>query len=293
MTIGQMRLFATAAQLENMTRAAELLHMSQSALSKNIAKLEAEVGAPLFSRSGKKVELNAAGTVFLACCNQVLRTVDSAVEEIRTVAAGDDHRIRIGSAGVCASMMECMAAFSREHPGTEFDVNSTVEYDDRVDINDYDVLVYPAGLKYEKFTGCRLGRERYYLAVSARDQLAGGGTVWPQQLEGRSMVFLRADRDHPEMPYTLCAALAMQFGSQCFADSRELHRQIVSAGLAAGFVPEGEAAAYRSDPAICLLSIGDMRFSRELMICFRREKHLTDRAREFKEFCVSRLNLKI
>lgn len=292
MTFQQMRMFAATAQTENMSRAAELLHMSQSALSKNIAKLESEIGTELFSRSGKKVELNAAGAMFLSCCNQVLRTMDSTMEEIRMTATGIDNRIRIGSAGVCVPVMDCMAAFSRMHPGTEFDVNSSVEYDERVDINDYDVLVYPAGLKYEKFTGCRLCRERYYLAVSAGDSLAGEGVVRPGQMEGRPMVFLRPDRDHLEPPYALCTALALQFGTQCFADSRELHRQIVASGLAAGFVPEGEAAAYRSDPGICLLPIGDERFSRELMICFRRDKHLTDCAREFKEFCIARLRLR-
>ena len=77
MTLQQLRLFTTVAQLENMSRAAELLHMSQSALSKNIAKLEEEIGAPLFSRSGKKIELNAAGVSFLQCCNQLLRSFDS------------------------------------------------------------------------------------------------------------------------------------------------------------------------------------------------------------------------
>ena len=292
MTLQQLRSFTTVAQLENMSRAAELLHMSQSSLSKNIAKLEAEIGVPLFSRSGKKVELNAAGAGFLDCCNQVLRTMDGAVEELRLVSTGTDNRIRIGSAGIYEPMIRCMAEFSRSHPGTEFDLNSSFENDERIDINDFDVLIYPARLKYEKFTGYRLGREKYWLAVSASDPLAELGSVSPRRLTGQSLVFLRPDKDRLELPYELCTALALQLGAQCFADSRELHRQIVSAGIAAGFVPEGEAAPYRSDPNIRLLPIPDDRFSRELMIYFRRDKHLSDRAREFKEFTVSYLELK-
>ena len=292
MTLQQLRSFTTVAQLENMSRAAELLHMSQSSLSKNIARLEAEIGVPLFSRSGKKVELNAAGAVFLDCCNQVLRTLDDAVQELRLASAGTDSRIRIGSAGVCGPAIRCMAAFSRSHPGTEFDLNSTIENDEHIDISDFDVLIYPVGLKYEKFTGFRLCREKYFLAVSTSDPLAEQGSVSPRRLEGQSLVFLRPDKEHLELPYALCTALALQLGAQCFADSREMHRQIVSSGIAAGFVPEGEAEPYRSDPNICLLPITDERFSRELMICFRRDKHLTDRAREFKEFAVSYLGLK-
>ena len=293
MTIQQLHFFTTVAQLENMSRAAELLHMSQSSLSKNIAKLEAEVGVPLFSRSGKKVELNAAGASFLDCCNQVLRTLDSTMEEMRLASAGTDNRIRIGSAGICDPILRCMAEFSRSHPGTEFDLNSAIEYDDRIDISDYDVLIYPAGLKYEKFNGCRLCREKYFLAVAADSPLAGTGSVSPRKLAGLDYVFLRPSRDALEPPYALCTALALQFGSQCFADSRELHRQMVSAGIAVGFVPEGESAPYRSDPNVRLLPILDERFSRELMICFRRDKHLSDRAREFREFVCARLELKL
>ena len=46
MQIAQLRYFTTIAQLENVSQAAELLHLSQSSLSKNLARLEAEVGAP-------------------------------------------------------------------------------------------------------------------------------------------------------------------------------------------------------------------------------------------------------
>ena len=292
MTLQQLRSFTTVAQLENMSRAAELLHTSQSSLSKNISKLEAEIGVPLFSRSGKKVELNAAGSAFLDCCNQVLRSMDSTVESLRLAATGTDSRIRIGSAGIYAPLVRCMAEFSRSHPGTEFDLSSAVETEEHIDINEYDVLIYPAGVKYEKFTGYHLCRERYFLAVAAADPMAELGSVSPRRLSGRDLVFLRTGRDGLETPYELCTALALQFGSQCFADSRELHRQIVSSGIAAGFVPEGEAEPYRSDPAVRLLPITDNRFSRELMICFRRDKHLSDRAREFKEFAILSLGLK-
>ena len=292
MTVQQLRFFTTVAQLENMSRAAELLHMSQSSLSKNIAKLEAEVGVPLFSRSGKKVELNAAGAEFLDCCNQVLRTLDDTMQEMRLASTGTDTRIRIGSAGICGPMLRCMADFSRSHPGTEFDLNSAVENEEHIDINAYDVLIYPNELKYEKFTGYRLCREKYYLAVPAGHPMADAGSVSPRKLSGLDFVFLRSAKEALELPYALCTALALQFGSQCFADSRELHRQMVSSGIAAGFVPEGESAPYRSDPNIRLLPILDDRFSRELMICFRRDKHLTELAREFKDFAVRRLELK-
>ena len=61
MRIAQLRCFVTVAQLENMSQAAELLHLSQSSLSKNIATLEEELGTQLFQRKGRSLTLNPAG----------------------------------------------------------------------------------------------------------------------------------------------------------------------------------------------------------------------------------------
>ena len=291
MTTQQMRCFTTVAELENMSRAAELLRMSQSALSKNIAKLEAEVGAPLFIRCGKRIELNAAGALFLRCCTQTLRSLDAALEEIRLSFCGADKRIRIGSAGVNARVMRCVAAFSRANPGTEFDLCSSIEDIEHIDINDYDALVYPAGSRYEKFSGYPLGREKYSLAVSSEHPLAQEGAATLKRLAGLDYVFLRSGRDNPEPIYSLCTALALRFGSQCFADSRELHRRMVASGIAVGFVPESEAESYRADGRIRLLPITDSRFARDMMICFRRDKHLSALARDFRDFALEYLGL--
>ena len=58
MNIQNLRYFAIVAKLENVSRAAELMHTSQSSISKNIFTLEEELGTKLFDRHGKKLVLN-------------------------------------------------------------------------------------------------------------------------------------------------------------------------------------------------------------------------------------------
>ena len=58
MEIMQLRYLKEVARQESFTRAAELLHITQSALSKSIAKLEDEVGVKLFERDGNRIHLN-------------------------------------------------------------------------------------------------------------------------------------------------------------------------------------------------------------------------------------------
>ena len=72
MNVLQLRYFITVAQLENVTKAADLLHISQSSLSKNISALEKELSVSLFDRNGKNIALNASGERFLESCKKIV-----------------------------------------------------------------------------------------------------------------------------------------------------------------------------------------------------------------------------
>ena len=290
--ITQLRHFATIAQLENMSQAAQLLHLSQSSLSKSLSKLEAEVGTPLFDRSGRRLALNAAGARLLEYSTLALRELDDALGDMRLLSTGGGARIRIGAAGAGGRLTACAAAFHQAHPEAEFDLDSAIEGADRLDINDYDMLVYPAGGKYEKFNGFPLYTERYCLAVSRRHPLAASPSVRPKVLEGEHVVFLRKGRTFVEFPFQICSALALSFAAQCYVDARELHRQMISSGYCLGFVPESGADFYRGDRSLRLVPIQDHRFTRQMMACFRREKHLSGLAREFRDFAMDYFGLK-
>ena len=60
-----LRYFSVLARTLHMTRAAELLHIAQPALTQNIQQLEEELGTTLIQRTGRKLSLTAAGEVFL------------------------------------------------------------------------------------------------------------------------------------------------------------------------------------------------------------------------------------
>lgn len=241
---------------------------------------------PLFDRSGKRLTLNAAGARLLEYSTLALRELEYALDDMRLLATGTDARVKIGTAGAGDRLAGCIAAFHRDHPEAEFDLNSGIEGIEHLDINDFDMLIYPAGGKYDKFTGFPLYEDRCYLAVSRLHPLADRGSVLPKALDGQDLVFLRDGRAFVEHPFRVCSALAVRFRSQCYVDARELHRQLIASGMCVGFVPESGAALYRGEPALRLIPVQDQRFTRQMMICFRREKHLSALAREFKAFAL-------
>ena len=82
MELTQLKYFRKVAQYQSVSKAANDLHVSQSALSRSVAKLEDELQVNLFDRMGKKLVLNEKGTRFLVDINRILDDIDSSVRAI-------------------------------------------------------------------------------------------------------------------------------------------------------------------------------------------------------------------
>ena len=95
MDIFQLQYFRAVAEAGSFTRAAEALHLTQSALSKSIAKLEDEIGLRLFEREGNRITLNRFGQRFLEDSGIALARLDDSVRAVREMAGLEQGEVRI------------------------------------------------------------------------------------------------------------------------------------------------------------------------------------------------------
>jgi DNA-binding transcriptional LysR family regulator len=118
MELRHLRYFIAVAELENVTRAALKLHVSQPALSRQIRDLEDELGLSLFERSAKSVRLTEAGTTFLKEARAVIQRATDAVAAARLVAAGGQSEIHVGYAPSLTARIlpPTLRAFQTEFP---------------------------------------------------------------------------------------------------------------------------------------------------------------------------------
>ena len=119
MELRHLRYFVIVAEEQNVTRAAERLHVSQPPLSRQIRDLEDELGVELFRRSAKSLALTEAGKIFLIEARAVLLRVDKAVETVRMVARRDRGSLRIGYAPSLTAefLPRALRLFEAERPG--------------------------------------------------------------------------------------------------------------------------------------------------------------------------------
>ncbi|WP_116101172.1 LysR substrate-binding domain-containing protein [Amycolatopsis thermalba] len=126
MELRHLRYFTAVADTCHFGKAAERLHMAQPALSHAIRQLEAELGAPLFTRTTRQVRLTPAGEFLLAEARRVLDTVEDSVRGVRRIADGRLGLVRVGFTGTSAfsHLPRIARAVKRDLPGVAVEVHA-------------------------------------------------------------------------------------------------------------------------------------------------------------------------
>lgn len=114
MDINQLHYFILVAKHLNFTAAAKEAHIDQSALSKQIAELEAFLGLKLFIRNTRSVRLTAAGSEFLTDAIEILAKIEKALTKVRQISKGSIGNLRIGFTGAIELEKDKFPAFIKK-----------------------------------------------------------------------------------------------------------------------------------------------------------------------------------
>jgi DNA-binding transcriptional LysR family regulator len=118
MELELLKTFLAVAELRHFSRAADALHLSQPALSKQIGALEASLGGKLFERGRHGAELTLFGEAFLPDAQALMRDADDILARARDASSGRTGHLRIG---ICLSVLtlvpRLIADFRRQNPG--------------------------------------------------------------------------------------------------------------------------------------------------------------------------------
>jgi LysR family transcriptional regulator, salicylic acid-responsive activator of bsdBCD len=124
MDIRQLKYFVAIAEEKTITGAAKRLHMAQPPLSRQLKKMEEELGVTLFERNKKKcLTLTHEGELFLKRAKETLNNLEAAITEVRELREKVSGTLAVGSTIYCASLMlEKVMLLRKQNPELTFNI---------------------------------------------------------------------------------------------------------------------------------------------------------------------------
>lgn len=177
MEIRVLRYFLTVVREGGINRAAQVLHITQPTLSRQLSQLEEEVGVTLFHRGARKITLTNEGILMHRRAEEILALVERTEKELIEQEERVEGRIVIGCGELAAvwTLSEVIETFHKKYPLVSYDIFTAnadlVKEQMEKGLIDIGVLLEPVDM--EKFDFIRLeGKERWVVLMRPDDPLA-------------------------------------------------------------------------------------------------------------------------
>jgi len=193
MDLRQIRSFLSIAETLHFGRSAELIHLSQPALSLQIRALEEEVGVRLLERNRRKTTLTAAGFAFRDDAAAALSQLEQAIRRARLAASGKVGRLRIGFISTAGSEIvpDIVRQFRELNPEVEFSLRNilTAEQVQMLENGSLDIGFLRLPISgYPALDVVTVHREPFVLVVPSAHPLAKRKSVRLRELAGQDFV---------------------------------------------------------------------------------------------------------
>ncbi len=196
MEIRVLRYFLTVVREQGINRAAEVLHITQPTLSRQLLQLEEEVGVKLFHRGARKITLTNEGILLRRRAEEILSLVDKTEKELAEQEELVEGRIVIGSGELAAvqCLPKIIESFHKKYPLVSYDIFTAtadlVKEQIEKGLVDIGLLLEPVDI--EKFDFIRLGqKERWVVLMRPDSPLARKEVICAQDLTGVSLILPR------------------------------------------------------------------------------------------------------
>lgn len=250
MELRVLRYFLTVAQEENISHAADILHVTQPTLSRQLADLEYELGVKLFRRGNRRITLTESGLLLRRRAEEVLTLIDKIEQEVREPSGPVDGTVSIGSAEAAATevLPPLLRDFSEKYPQVRYELftgNADI-IKERIDKGLLDIGLLTEPVELSRYEFLRLQeRDRWGVITYEGSPLAAKEEITIDDLKGLPLMLPRRAEVQKN--------LAHWFGEQAdclniFATYNLIGNatQLVSQGLCHAFALECAVTRYQS-----------------------------------------------
>lgn len=204
MEIRVLHYFLTVVREESITKASEVLHITQPTLSRQLSQMEEEIGVKLFQRGTRKISLTNEGILLRRRAEEILQLVDKTEKELIEQEEQVEGRVSIGCGEIASVQMlpEMFRSFREKYPRVNFDIfTATADLvKEQMDkgLLDLGLLLEPVDV--EKYDFIRFDmKENWVVLMRADDSLAEKESITAKELSLVPLILPRRIRVQSEL----------------------------------------------------------------------------------------------
>jgi DNA-binding transcriptional LysR family regulator len=247
MELRHLKSFLAVAEGLNFTRAAEVLHLSQPALTAHIQQLESDLGVQLLDRNRRSVKLTPAGAVFQRDTVEIIHLLHDAERRVQQTARGEAGHLRIGFVASAAISLvpSVVLAFRKRYPDVTLDLMNLRSVDQIAQLQEgsIDAGFLRLPISHEKLEIIPIHKEPFVLVMPPGHPLAAKPELNPR--DARNEDFLAYGRRWAPGFFDLWIGIFEQVGftPKIVQETGEMGTllSLVSAGVGIAVVPSGLA----------------------------------------------------
>lgn len=274
MELEQLRTFASVADHRSFTKAAEALHLSQPAVTRQIAALEEDLGAKLLDRRIRRVTPTPAGAALYAHAARMLGLERDCRATVRDVERGVVGRLRMAASGTAATYLlpDLLGRFRGQHPDIDIQVttcNSGAAA--RLTLEEQaDAAVVMDFRPHPELKQIRAGRYALVAAMSPGHAFARARSVTVDRLAAEPLIVMQAGSNLRRLVDGLFHAHGAQPRITVEVDHLEAMKKMAAARLGLAIVPD--LAMRGETTGLTVKSIAEARAKRHWSVLFRKDR---------------------
>lgn len=294
----QLQYFVKVAKKQHVTRAAEELHVAQSAVSRQIHQLEKELGADLFVQKGRNVQLTPIGKLFLKKVEAILADLDRAVMEVQELVDPTSGEIRLGFPHSLGANMvpNIVSRFRKDHPNVRFRFKQDKFQSliDAVTRGEIDLaLISPFPEKNPYVDGEEVWREELLAIMPPNHPMASAETIRLEQLKSEPFVIFSEGYSLRQIVLDACMKAGFNPKISFEGEETDTIRGLVTVGMGVSLLPElalSHCCTSQFQPV--QVKVTEPKVTRSIGLIRRRDEKLPQVAWVFQNFLLDYFRMK-
>ncbi|EGV30616.1 transcriptional regulator, LysR family [Thiorhodococcus drewsii AZ1] len=278
----------------SLTAAAEQLHLTQSALSHAIRKLEDQLGVAIWTREGRRLRPTQAGAYLLSVANRLIPQLTHAEARLRQFAQGERGTLRIGiECHPCYQwLLKVVSPYLAEWPDVDVDVKQEFQFSGIGALfgHEIDLLVTPdplfrTGLQFEAV----LDYEQV-LVVGPGHRLADTPCVQPDQLAQETLISYPVPIDRLDIYTQFLLPAGIRPKRHKPIETTDIMLQMVASGRGVAALPRWLANEYAERLGVTAVRLGERGIDKQIFLGIRQAEAGIDYLHAFVELARAHRN---